>query len=93
MVYRWPPWALESLPEGIEAHEVVQALAARRRWPRLARSDTGVVALTFWARTEAGRPLLVAVRQVGTWDWEIVGARDLRADELAELEEWEATPR
>jgi hypothetical protein len=81
--------ALKSL-RGVEPYEVMQALGARRRWPRRAEGPYGHVAMTIWARTDAGRPLIVAVRQLSGWDWQIVGARDLRPDELRGVERWES---
>lgn len=86
--YEWSSWALNAL-QGIEPGEVLQVLNAPRRWPRVGRSDLGLNVLTIWGRTRAGRPLLVAVRQVGEWDFEILGARPLRPDQVAELEKWE----
>jgi hypothetical protein len=90
MGYDWPDWALDAL-KGIEPQEVIGALAARRRWPRQARSPEGVDVLAVWARTPSGRPLIVAVRQVAEWEWQIIGARDLRPGELAEFARWEAS--
>ena len=46
--------------------------------------------LTIWARTAAGRPLIVAMRRTGDWDWLIVGARDMDPAELAGFERWAA---
>jgi hypothetical protein len=88
VVYEWSGWALDAL-QGIEPHEVMQALGARRRWPRRASGPAGVPVLTVWARTREGRPLIVAVRQVDEWDWLIVGARDLTPMESTEYEQWE----
>ena len=88
--YEWPGWALDAL-RGIEPQEVMQALGATRRWPRAASSDVGLRLITIWARTRRGRPLIVAVRQIGEWDWEIIGARDLRPQELTDFEQWEAS--
>ena len=90
MGYEWPGWALDAL-RGIEPHEVMQALGADRRWPRGAAGPGGVGVLTVWARTRPGRPLIVAVRQVGDWDWLIIGARDMHPTETAEFERWEAS--
>ena len=90
MGYEWLAVALEKL-RGIEPDEVVQVLTSRRRWPRVATSSTtGIGVLTVWARTASGRPLIVAVRRIDEWDWQIVGARGLRDGELAEFEQWEA---
>ena len=88
MGFEWPSWALAALRD-IEPGEVLQALNAQRRWPRPATGTYGVRVLTIWARTDSGRPLLVAVRQVSEWDWQILGARDLHPSEAAEFDEWE----
>jgi hypothetical protein len=88
VVYEWPGWALDAL-RGIEPYEVMQALGADRRWPRRATGPGGVGVLTVWARTRAGRPLIVAVRQSGDWDWLIIGARNMDPAETAEFKTWE----
>jgi hypothetical protein len=88
--YEWPTWALDAL-RGIEPHEVMQALSALYRWPRWATGPGGLGVLTIWTHTETGRPLIVAIRQISDWDSEILGARDMRGAEVAELEEWEAS--
>lgn len=90
MPYSWLLIALESL-RGIEPYEVNQALAAPVRWPRMARSDAGLPVVTIWARTDAGRGLIVVIRPDGPMNWEIVGARAMRADEALTFDEWEAT--
>ena len=86
--YEWPDWALDGL-RGVEPHEVMEVLGASRRWPRRATGPGGVQLVAVWARTRRGRPLIVAVRQVGEWDWWIVGARDLTGADLVALEGWE----
>ena len=88
MGYEWSSWALNAL-RGIEPGEVLQVLNAPRRWPRVGHSDLGLGVLTIWGRTRAGRPLLVAVRPVGEWDFEILGARQLRPVQVAEPQKWE----
>jgi hypothetical protein len=89
--YEWPEWALAALRD-LEAYEVVQALNANRRWPRWATGGPGAVrVLTIWARTERGRPLIVAVYQLSDWDWRIIGARVMQPTEVGEFEQWEAT--
>ncbi len=90
MPFRWLPIGLESL-RGIEPYEVHQALAAPARWPRLAYSEAGMQVLTIWARTAAGRGLIVAVRRNDPTQWEIIGARAMRRDEMLTFEEWEAS--
>jgi hypothetical protein len=85
----WPDWALSAL-QGIEPHEVMQALYAQHRWPRPMVGLGGLEVVTIWARTNAARPLIVVLLPLGGLDWQIVGARDLRSQELAELIEWEA---
>jgi hypothetical protein len=88
MGFEWADWARDAL-RGISPGEVVEVLGAQRRLPRPAVSD-GVSVLVIWARTAAGRPLLVAVKQVAEWHWLIIGARELTPAEACELEKWEA---
>ena len=88
--FRWLPIALESL-RGIEPYEVQQALAAPVRWPRLAYSEAGLPVLTIWARTDSGRGLIVAVRRNDPMDWDIIGVREMRRDEVLTFDEWEAS--
>ncbi len=91
MVWSWLPLTLERLT-GIEPWEVMQALTNSRRWPRPATSDySGMRVLTIWARTRAGRGLLVALRPLDGRDWEIIAVRLLTADELDELQKWRKT--
>jgi len=89
MGYTWALVALARL-SGIEAHEVLQALTNGRPWPRLAVGPGGIPVLTIWGRTPAGRYLITAVRQIGPFDWQILGARDMRPTEAAEYDSWEA---
>jgi hypothetical protein len=86
--YEWLPVALRAL-RGITRYEVLQALGARRRRPVPARA-AGVTVLTVWARTAAGRPLIVVVRPAGGFDWQILGAREMTEKQLMEFERWEA---
>lgn len=88
MGYEWAGWSLEAL-RGIEPYEVLQTLGARRRWPRHAVGPSGLPGLTVWARTEAGRPLIVAVRRLDEWRWLIIGARDMHLPEQIEFARWE----
>jgi hypothetical protein len=66
-------------------------LEAKRRWPRLGITPTGLRVLTIWGRTTAGRGLIVAVHHVAELTWKIVGARDMTPAELAEFIRWEET--
>jgi hypothetical protein len=87
--YEWLPWALAALT-GIEHDEVMQVLAGTRRLPSAATS--GVVPfVAISGRTLAGRPLIVAVRRIGDFDQQIIGAREMTPVELATFEKWEAT--
>ncbi len=86
--YEWLPIALARL-RGIEPHEVMQALTAETRWPRPVTGPGGVALVTIWARTRAGRRLIVVVRKVGAFDAWIVGARDMNPAEAAEYDRWE----
>jgi hypothetical protein len=88
--YEWITAVLAKLA-GIEPHEVMQVLAAQRRWPRPALDDVGIRILTVWGRTRTGRALMIALRHKDGLDWWIAGARELAPDELRQLEEWEAS--
>ena len=88
MPYEWDEWAINALT-GIEPYEVRQVLEAERRWPRPAVDPAGLRVLTIWGRTRAGRALIVAAYQSGGQTWKIIGARELRAHELAEFAKWE----
>ena len=59
----------------------------------MATSPAGVAVLSIWAQTAAGRPLIVAVRRTGDWDWLIIGARDMRPTEAAEFARWKEASR
>jgi hypothetical protein len=87
--YLWLAATLAAL-HGVEPHEVLQALGAVRRLPGpTVGSDPKV--LGIFARTNAGRPLVVTIRRSDGFDWWILGARDMTDDELATFEAWEAT--
>jgi hypothetical protein len=86
--YNWPEWALLSLI-GIDPREVLQVLTGARRWPRRARGPGGLAVLTVWGRTDARRPLIVAVRRTEDWQWDILGAVDMNDTQVAEFECWE----
>jgi hypothetical protein len=86
--YEWLDIALDRLL-GIEPHEAHQVLSAKRRLPVPGISTEGIPVLAIWARTNTGRALSVVVRRVGKFDFLIIGATDLDADELAALEQWE----
>ena len=49
----------------------------------------GLRVLTVWGRTLAGRGLIVAVYHSIGHIWKIIGAREMRTDELAEFANWE----
>ncbi|MCE0538198.1 hypothetical protein LWF15_22120 [Kineosporia rhizophila] len=90
MAFEWLHDSLRQL-SGIEPREVHQALAAERRWPRLATDgELGLRVLTIWARTADDRPLVIATRKRSAWAWQCLGAREMSAPELAEFEAWEA---
>lgn len=92
MVFRWAGGALEWLARlGIEPYAVQQVLQYGRRWPRQGYSTAGTV-LTVWGRTRTGRALLVVLwPEQDSLDSHITAARELTADEEAELQRWEAT--
>ncbi|MFE7745119.1 hypothetical protein [Nocardia sp. NPDC057455] len=87
MPYELPPWA-ESKLRGVTAEEVDQVLTARRRWPR--PSTGGPVPVTLIAgRTNTGRPLVVAVREVARFHSVVIAAGELTGEDLTAFEEWE----
>lgn len=90
MVYEWLEIGLRLL-RGIEPQEVMQVLNSSKRWPRSATGPDGHPVLTIWGRTRAGRPLIVGTRPLAKWDWQIIGAREMRPAEITEFEAWEAT--
>lgn len=79
------------LLRGVEPYEVMQALRADHRWPPPAVGPDHVLLLTIWARTRAGRPLIVVTRPIDTFDSWIVAAREMYPAEAAEFKRWEAT--
>ncbi|KZM73314.1 hypothetical protein [Nocardia terpenica] len=88
MGYDLPEWA-ESKLRGITAAEVFEVLGARRRWAR--PSLGGPIRVTLVAgRTAAGRPLMVAVREIERFTSLIIAARELTDADLAAFEIWEA---
>jgi hypothetical protein len=88
----WLQMALAAL-RGIEPHEVLQALSAKRRLPAPGLSPEGIRVLTIRARTNTGRPLVVVVRRMpaARIDWWIVGAREMTTAALSAFEQWEAS--
>jgi hypothetical protein len=67
---------------------VLQALGNPRRWLRPATGPHGIAYVAVWARTGAGRPIVVVVRLLGGLDAMIVAARGLTEAEIARFEEW-----
>jgi hypothetical protein len=88
MGYDWLPKALEAL-RGVQPSEVMQALGAARRLP-VPGSAGGISVLSVWARTHAGRPIIVVLRHADGVDWLILGAREMDPDQRARFEQWEA---
>lgn len=86
--------------------EVMEVLYSSRRRVRPARTRDGLPVTTVWGRTEAGRPLVVMLRQAspqytrdlprGESDipsqgtWEILMAAEMRSQQLGEHTAWEA---
>lgn len=88
MGYEWLNEALAAL-RGVEPYEALQVLSAHRRMP-LAAESAGVWFLVICGRTQADRPLIVAVRLLGDLDQQIIGAREMTPQELKRFEAWEA---
>jgi hypothetical protein len=92
VAFRWAGGVLDWLAQrGIEGFEVQQVLQSGMGWPRQGHTPVGAV-LTVWGRSRAGRALLVVLwpEQDTPPDSYITGARELTADEEAELRRWEA---
>ncbi len=91
MGYLWLQATLAAL-RGVDPFEVMQALGAKQRWPVPGIAPQGLRVLMIRARTNTGRPLVVALRQVSdtAMDWWIIGARQMTAAEQAAFEQWEA---
>ncbi|MGF0320930.1 hypothetical protein [Nocardia fluminea] len=89
MPYELPEWA-ESKLRGVTPEEVHEVLTARRRLPR--PSTGGEVPVTLIAgRTHAGRPVVVAVREVEPFRSLIITASELTGAMLADFEKWEVS--
>ncbi|MEV6599424.1 hypothetical protein AB0M36_21585 [Actinoplanes sp. NPDC051346] len=88
MGYEWLSEALAAL-RNVESTEVLEVLSATRRMP-LAAQSAGVRFVAISGRTQAGRPLVVAVRLLDGLDQQIIGAREMTSRELARFEAWEA---
>jgi hypothetical protein len=52
-------------------------------------SAEGLRVLTIWGRTKAGRPLIVVLRPLGGFDYQILTALPMTVDQVAEFEAWE----
>jgi len=88
--YEWLLVGLRDL-RGIEPHEVMQVVVSKIRRPISAYGPDGHELLTIWGRTNAGKGLIVAVRQLSRWDWQIIGARVMTEAEDDVHQAWEAT--
>ncbi|MET7396289.1 hypothetical protein ABZS66_22685 [Dactylosporangium sp. NPDC005572] len=88
MGYEWLP-GLMAILNGVEPHEVIQALDNPHRWPHPMRDQYGRAFVAIWARTRTGRPVIVTIRLLGGFDAQIVAARPMTPDETAHLETWE----
>jgi hypothetical protein len=73
----------------VKEHEVIQALANPRRWPRPMRDQRGNAFIAIWTRTNDGRPIIVTIRLIGGLDAQIVAARPMTPAETVQLEQWE----
>lgn len=91
MPYEWFPGAMYWL-SGLEPYAVMQALLSERpRWGRTGRTY-GALVRTVWCRTATGQGIIAVLRPRGTnsFDWWLVGARPMTADEEIEFTQWEA---
>lgn len=86
--YEWLDVGLAFL-HGIEPHEVIQVLGARRRWLRPAVGPDGHRVMTIWGTHQPGACPDRGRAPARPWDWQILGARDLDAEEMSEFKAWE----
>ena len=92
MPYEWLLPAFGVLAKrGIEPYEVLQVLYSIRRRPVLVRHPRGMMLLSIWGSTRAGRALVVMVRPAGGFDHQILGAREMTDDERREYDQWLST--
>jgi hypothetical protein len=61
------------------------------RRPRPGIGPDGHRVLTISGRTPKGEGVIIMLRPLSQWDWQILTARAMRDDEDAEHAEWEAT--
>jgi hypothetical protein len=87
--YEWLQPGLGAL-RGIEPYEVMHVLISAIRRPVPATGPHGHELLTIWGRTAAGRGLIVGIRQLSQWDWQILGARVMTEAEDDRHRAWEA---
>ena len=88
--YEWLDIGLQKL-RGIEPQEVMQILNGKTRRPVPGYGPDGHWVLTIWGRTKEGRPLIVVIRPLSGFDWQILTARPMTDAQLTEFEAWEAT--
>jgi hypothetical protein len=86
--YEWLPAGLRSLVD-VEPYEVNQVLYAKVRRPIPAVDPAGLWLLTIWGRTNTGRALVIGIRQVSRWDWQIISARPMTDAEEQAHQDWE----
>jgi hypothetical protein len=88
--YEWLDIGLRLLV-GVEPFEVMQVIYSKIRRPVPGFGPDGQRALTIWGRTNAGKPIIVMIRPLGGFDWQIITARLMTDAQLAEYEAWEET--
>lgn len=87
MGYEWLIWSAGLA--GLAHAEVIEALENPKRWPRASRTLDDLLVVQVWSRTDAGLPVIVALRLLGGFDQQILGARPMDENEIAVYEEWE----
>ncbi|MFR9753638.1 hypothetical protein ACL02S_21735 [Nocardia sp. 004] len=88
MPYELPEWAASRL-RGVTVAEVFQVLEARRRWARPSMgSELHVILIA--GRTDAGRPIMVAVHEVAPFHSVIIAAGEMSGGNLDTFTKWEA---
>jgi len=88
MPFEIPDWAAARLRD-VTVAEVFQVLRARRRWARPSTGNDLTVTLIA-GRTDAGRPIMVAVHQDAPFHAIVIAAGPLTGDNLEAYTRWEA---
>jgi hypothetical protein len=80
---------LMAILRDVEPYEALQVLNNPRRMPVPVHGPRGLTYLAIYARTNAGKPVVVVIRHLGGHDAMIVAARRMTPADIALFEQWE----